>query len=441
VSRPIRVPSYRKHRPSGQAVVTLTGLGGRSRDIYLGPHGSPESHREYVRLIAEWAGTVAGPAHQGAAQADALSVNELLVKFWAHVEQYYVKNGRPTSEQHNYKAALKPLRLLYGLTPAARFTPISLKALRQHYVTHGLARSEVNRRVRLVRSVFRWGVAEGLLPSGVWEALRAVPGLKKGRSEARETAPVRPVADAMIEAVLPHLPPVVADMLRLQRVTGMRPGELCAMRPADIDRSKPVWEYTPTSHKAEHHQARIRTVYLFAPAQSILIPYLDLDPETFCFCPATAETARIKYRSEARVTPLRESHRRRKASKSKARRRRPPGSKYTTASFGRAIDRACAKAYPPPEPLARREDETFADWRERLGQSGLAQVHVWHKAHRFHPHQVRHRAATEFRERYGLEATRALLGHSFAAVSDHYSKHADVAIVTRIAPDIGQEEA
>ena len=45
----LRIPSYRKHKPSGRAVVTLDG-----RDIYLGKHNSAASRAEYNRLIAEW---------------------------------------------------------------------------------------------------------------------------------------------------------------------------------------------------------------------------------------------------------------------------------------------------------------------------------------------------------------------------------------------------
>ena len=48
-ARPPRTPSYREHKPSGQAVVTLGG-----RDVYLGKHGTPESRAEYDRVIAEW---------------------------------------------------------------------------------------------------------------------------------------------------------------------------------------------------------------------------------------------------------------------------------------------------------------------------------------------------------------------------------------------------
>ncbi len=37
------LPKYRHHRPSGQAVVTLSG-----RDIYLGPYRSQASRHEYA---------------------------------------------------------------------------------------------------------------------------------------------------------------------------------------------------------------------------------------------------------------------------------------------------------------------------------------------------------------------------------------------------------
>ena len=41
-------PKYRKHKPTGQAVVRIQG-----EDYYLGPHGSVASRREYDRLIAQ----------------------------------------------------------------------------------------------------------------------------------------------------------------------------------------------------------------------------------------------------------------------------------------------------------------------------------------------------------------------------------------------------
>ena len=45
----VRTHSYRHHKPSNQAVMTLDG-----RDFYLGRHGTPKSRAEYDRLLAEW---------------------------------------------------------------------------------------------------------------------------------------------------------------------------------------------------------------------------------------------------------------------------------------------------------------------------------------------------------------------------------------------------
>ncbi len=49
MSNALRIPSYRRHKPAGKAVVTIGG-----RDIYLGKYGSAESRQEFNRLIVEW---------------------------------------------------------------------------------------------------------------------------------------------------------------------------------------------------------------------------------------------------------------------------------------------------------------------------------------------------------------------------------------------------
>ena len=49
-----RIPSYRRHKQSGQAVVTLPDGFGRRRDVLLGKYGSPESRQEYLRVLAQW---------------------------------------------------------------------------------------------------------------------------------------------------------------------------------------------------------------------------------------------------------------------------------------------------------------------------------------------------------------------------------------------------
>jgi hypothetical protein len=124
-------PAYRLHRQSGQAIVTLNG-----RDILLGTHNSAASKAEYNRLIAEW---IAAGRQQPEAVAD-LSIAELIARYKVHVESYYRSpSGLPTGEAQTIRHALKPLRKLYGSTPAADFGPLKLKALRETMIDPTLA--------------------------------------------------------------------------------------------------------------------------------------------------------------------------------------------------------------------------------------------------------------------------------------------------------------
>src|SRR6516164_7031027 len=90
------IPSYRHHRQSGQALVTLPdGMGGR-RDVLLGQYGTPESRAEYAHVVAEW--ETAGRCLRPVARTGGLTVNELILAYWHFAEAYYVKHGQPTSQ-------------------------------------------------------------------------------------------------------------------------------------------------------------------------------------------------------------------------------------------------------------------------------------------------------------------------------------------------------
>jgi hypothetical protein len=80
-SATLRIPSYRRHKPSGQAVVTVGG-----RDIYLGKWNTASSRAEYNRIIAEWT------AHGGTLptkQDGDFTVTELLAAFLRHAKEYW----------------------------------------------------------------------------------------------------------------------------------------------------------------------------------------------------------------------------------------------------------------------------------------------------------------------------------------------------------------
>jgi hypothetical protein len=78
MSRKSHVPTYRLHKQSGQAVVTLLdGLGGR-KDVLLGRYGTPECRAEYLRVLAEWEANGRRLPRPAAAPAD-VSLNELIL--------------------------------------------------------------------------------------------------------------------------------------------------------------------------------------------------------------------------------------------------------------------------------------------------------------------------------------------------------------------------
>ncbi len=197
----VAVPKYRKHKNSGQAVVTLYG-----RDNYLGPFGSKPSKELYRRLIAEYLAA----NRQAPVEVDEITIIELIADYWRHCKGYYVKNGQPTTEQNSIRIALRELKELYGTLPASEFTPRCLKALRHNWITKGHARSTINQNVGRVVRMFRWAVAEEKIHPAIKQALEELPWLQPGRTEARETARILPVSIETVNATLPHLSPIVA---------------------------------------------------------------------------------------------------------------------------------------------------------------------------------------------------------------------------------------
>src|SRR5262249_51489950 len=143
------------------------------------------------------------------------------------------------------------------------------KAVRAEFVKADLCRGECNKRTRHVVRAFKWGVGNELVPPHVLQALKAVDGLKAGRSAARESKRVEPVPDDFVDAVLPHLSKQVAAMVVLQRLTAMRSGEVTTMKTGEIETSGKVWMYRPATHKTAHH-GRQRVIPLGPLAQAIL---------------------------------------------------------------------------------------------------------------------------------------------------------------------------
>ncbi|MFO0822846.1 MAG: tyrosine-type recombinase/integrase [Gemmataceae bacterium] len=402
-------PSYRFHKARNCAVVTING-----RDHYLGTYDSPESWEKYHQLIAEHLAAHRLPPPPVPADAP-ITISEVTARYWTYAKSYYVKNGKPTSETHAIKLALRFVRRLYGKTAAREFTPKRLKAVREAMIVHditretkvtdeatgeitkvkkfvrkGLARKCINKLIGRVRRMFAWATEEELLPVDVHAALLRVKGLKRGKSEARETPRVRPVTEEHINAVLPLVPPTVRAMIEVQRLCGCRPQDVVQMRACDIDTSTDVWEYRPARFKTEHHNddgnpALDRIVYVGPKAQAILKPFITNDAGAYFFSPRRSEAIRNAARKQNRQSPMTPSQAQRKPI---GRAKAPLHKHYPVGSYRQAIRRACVRA-------------------------GIL---VWV------PNQLRHTRLTEIRKQYGLEASRVVGGHREVGVTQIYAE-------------------
>lgn len=157
------VPKYRRHKQSGQGIVTLNG-----RDFLLGPYGTKASKVQYDRLIAEWLQSDRQLQPTGGAE---ISIVELSIRYLRFAQGYYVKDGKCTGVVPAIKACIKYLRIWYGRDLAAEFGPLALKAIRQRMVEDNLSRRYVNDHVARIKRMFKWAVGEQLVPPATYQAL------------------------------------------------------------------------------------------------------------------------------------------------------------------------------------------------------------------------------------------------------------------------------
>src|SRR6516164_8059527 len=146
-TRPDFHPRYRKHKATGQAVVTLNG-----KDHYLGRYGTATSKVEYDRLIGEWLA-----AGRQLPQSDSLTVVELCRAYWNAIGAR-LSGGR----SDNLKAVLGVVRKAYGMALVPEFGPKSLKLTREKMRELGWSRVYINRQVAWIKRMFRWGAEEEL---------------------------------------------------------------------------------------------------------------------------------------------------------------------------------------------------------------------------------------------------------------------------------------
>lgn len=190
-------------------------------------------------------------------------------RYITHAWRTYVRpDGTPTKTPVNIELALRPLLADYSDVTTRRFHSSHLRAIRAAWVDHGLTRTTINDRTRVIVGMFAWAAELGFATDDQVATLRAVRPLRRGMAQT-----------------LPHLTVHVADMIRFMLLTGCRVGEAREARSDELHRvegsSLSLWVLRPRWHKTAKHGCS-RSIVLNREAQRFVASRLG---RTYLFGP------------------------------------------------------------------------------------------------------------------------------------------------------------
>jgi len=301
-------------------------------------------------------------ASKTAPEPDSMTLDAVAAEFLAWAETYYRRaDGSPTREAVNCELALRALQARCGRFPIDDVSYDDILAAREQLVADGLTRPTVNQRVGVWKRFFAWALENRKCQAATKSEVWAIGSLRRNRTEAPEGGQVGPVDPEDVNKTIPYLTESLRAMVRIESLTGMRPGELCAIRLGDIEKRADIWLYRPAQHKTVH-KGNVRVIVIGPRAQAHLGPYMTALPDRPCFRPE----------------------------------RGPAGRYWTPSNFAQAIRYAIRQA--------RKAGEIVQDWT---------------------PNQLRHACGTAVRRQFGVDAARAVLGHSeHARITDRYTRDA-----------------
>jgi len=166
----------------------------------------------------------------------------------------------------------------------------------------------INRKVALLLSVLKWARARGLITREVWSDCSVIEPLKRGecgsrpeRARERRAVTLEEIDKVAAACTCRH----IAAMVRVQAMVGCRPGELCAVRWMDIDRTPVVvdgvtlWTYRVAQSvaKTAHHGRSIS--YPIPPRAQAILAEFPAFPNARVFSPAQSMAERGRSRKTA----------------------------------------------------------------------------------------------------------------------------------------------
>ena len=369
---------------------------GVRKEIFLGRWGTEEVETEYRRLCAEIYDDMPPvvPVYQ-------VTLAELFSKYLE-----YAKPRLKKPEMSVVKTIIDVVFQFYPEVAVGDFTAMPYRAVQSHLVriapnppakepgkeARVWSRQHVNRLMKSLRAIFKWGISYDLVPPEILEKHKSVPAIKKGEYPwLKETVKRLDVPDDVVLLTLPFLPPTVADMVRIQRGASMRPGEVCTLKVGDFDTSGELWHVGKREHKTDW--TGVERFFSFNRAETEILRRRCAGklPEDYVFSPREAMAERWEAKATARKSVPTPSQRLR-AERAAAVKFDRIRDFYDSVSYENAIGYALEKA--------RKAGVEIPHWT---------------------PYQLRHAAITDNALRYGEEVAGKIAGHKSQKTTEIYN--------------------
>lgn len=179
------------------------------------------------RILRQWRDELV--AKEARAQ-DAIASTAPLYEFCSR----YAESKKHVVKDSTYLGYVTELNRLAGTrlasTPLADVTPEMISLHESQLVSAGLSGTSLKHHHAFLAAVFRAAVANGKIPFSPFATLRS----PKARHRAINSLTAEERAH-VLELILPRIPDEFATAVSIALMTGMRRGEICALRWIDVD--------------------------------------------------------------------------------------------------------------------------------------------------------------------------------------------------------------
>lgn len=388
------LPKIKRRADRNLAYVTIKG-----RRIYLGKWGSAETYRKYAQIISD--PTFASSSEKCVNDELAPPLKMIQDKrgknrdekaatistlFSAYTHSYQTRPRYSRTDLNRIKHTLSVILETVSDIRIKDFGIIEMKKIKDRLLSstfkHGgkeqhYSRSYINKILGTIKTAFRFGANELICSENDWMRIKCLDLVRAGRTQARESEGYRLITDEEFSAVLPYLQPFYRDMITLLESCGMRPSELCSMRGDEIDRSKDIWVYTPSHHKTAT-RGKQRYIAFTKEERKLLEKYMN---DGYLFTPERA----VREQGRTRANP---------------------------SSLRDFID---------PLSLSKRLKDAV---RKAIKAGKLKEPWTLYN--------LRHKAITRIRVKYGVEYAQHFAGHSTILTQQYYD-HSAESMVTKLA--------